>query len=486
MELFELPKNFISKISVISIWVIFILLVLYMAYKAIGFFIFKNNLQSNKYIDSFIQKTDSENEDDKQITNTIIKRFKSFFTNNFKNILKRLIEGGISNKNLNFDNFLYSINNELFRSNDFIRNILSVFIIIGLFGTLGGLSIMLSGLNQLQYLEDIEGAKLAISGLISNLGDAFKPSIWGVGCTIILIFTYNIIYNRLFCIPLQKEIEYFSIYKLPEIVNTQIYKNREVDLNGEEVETGNREDMDNLKDFLKSSTEYIKNIRVADTGTTNLKGLLALQEQINISFAQVEQVVRFLQKYESDYLDYRTRIDKRNDEVFKEAQVVINNFRNVNEEFISILSTKFQEIVGVPLSDRIEIGLRGIKESFDLFNIPINNAADNISNALETVVRRTDTLTKELQGQFLAMEKSNSASLESLIEELSKQNNRNHEIFSRANELQKEQLISFNQGLKLIFNIKHPYRSRFIDFFNKINKITKITKISKISKISKK
>lgn len=103
--------------------------------------------------------------------------------------------------------------NKFTASSSWLRSVLSLFIILGLLGTLWGLASTLSHLSMLgpggqQLTNDSLADGLKV--LLSKLGGAFAPSIWGVGLTAIGIFIFSL-YTRFVSLPLKLTVEELTL-----------------------------------------------------------------------------------------------------------------------------------------------------------------------------------------------------------------------------------------------------------------------------------
>jgi len=113
---------------------------------------------------------------------------------------------------LEVDTLINNTSHNIFRYNQFLKSILSSFIIIGLMGTLLGLSISLHqiapALNCQAKSDPMVLASL--QNLFGNLKGAFTPSLIGVLFTIIGILSYGL-YLHLFCAPVRLELERLTV-----------------------------------------------------------------------------------------------------------------------------------------------------------------------------------------------------------------------------------------------------------------------------------
>jgi ABC-type transporter Mla subunit MlaD/biopolymer transport protein ExbB/TolQ len=109
--------------------------------------------------------------------------------------IRAIFEAGWNNSQLQIEPLIKNTARRLFSRNGLLRSILSLFIIVGLLGTLFGLAHSLSELLPLMpdgtQLTNTVAAQ-GLGKILTRLRGAFAPSIWGVGLTIIgvLIFSF--------------------------------------------------------------------------------------------------------------------------------------------------------------------------------------------------------------------------------------------------------------------------------------------------------
>ncbi len=129
--------------------------------------------------------------------------------------VKTIFDAGIKGTQLEISSLLNYTNHRLFAGNALLKNILSIFIIVGLLGTLFGLADSLAQLSPM-FSADTDigqvkgGATIALKDLLGSLKSAFAPSILGVMFTIFGVFLYGV-YISLFCNVLKDRLEHTTI-----------------------------------------------------------------------------------------------------------------------------------------------------------------------------------------------------------------------------------------------------------------------------------
>ncbi|MBK8464909.1 MAG: MotA/TolQ/ExbB proton channel family protein [Chloracidobacterium sp.] len=123
--------------------------------------------------------------------------------------LAALRDSGQSSRQLDVSGLIRNSSNRLTSNRGWMRSVLSLFIVLGLLGTLWGLASSLSHLSTLspgQSQITNENLAQGLNVLLSKLGGAFAPSIWGVFFTIVGVILFSI-YLRAASIPLINSLE---------------------------------------------------------------------------------------------------------------------------------------------------------------------------------------------------------------------------------------------------------------------------------------
>jgi biopolymer transport protein ExbB/TolQ len=373
-----------------------------------------------------------------------------------------------SAQQLRFDlkNVLEQTLRELTRNMNLLRGLSPTFFIFGLLGTLFGLSGTLSGLGKLIGADNngnnLEITSIAsnITNVLDNIGNAFATSFWGVIITVITLLILNF-YNRYIYIPVRDSLYEFTYTKLNILQSPALFKEAEI------VELDipkNNKSKKNDKSFLEELSERNKELTVQLAQIANYGGssfssfsdFLSIQKQINTSIMQIKEISEYLNQNYIEYLDYRKQTDHKNDEIFKEAEEVVNDLKNRNNEFINNTV--------IPVQESLREGLSYISDAIDRLSPPINEATTLLRNSIDTLAIRNDKITKKIDEQLQTLNNNNNQ----LKEFLEKNTSNNYEFINRLienNKIQSEQIKVFNKGLKIFYSEKFPIRDRIKLFF---------------------
>jgi biopolymer transport protein ExbB/TolQ len=126
--------------------------------------------------------------------------------------LKAIFDAGWKGSRLDVGELIKHTSGNLYRTHALLRSVLAVFIIVGLLGTLFGLSSSLAQLSPLSVGGSVQSATQLSQGLnhlLVELRSAFAPSIWGVLVTFICVLVLSS-YVHLKALPVKHDLERFT------------------------------------------------------------------------------------------------------------------------------------------------------------------------------------------------------------------------------------------------------------------------------------
>ena len=133
--------------------------------------------------------------------------------------LKAIFLAGWNESRLEVSELINHTTSNLFRWNSLFRSVLAVFIVIGLLGTLFGLTDSLTDLspalkdsaaNETSTTENSERMTQALGDLMDDIKGAFAPSIWGIFFTVLGVILYGI-YLQIACHPVKSILERLTL-----------------------------------------------------------------------------------------------------------------------------------------------------------------------------------------------------------------------------------------------------------------------------------
>ena len=160
--------------------------------------------------------------------------------------LKAIFLAGWVESRLEVGELINHTTSNLFKWNGILRSVLAIFIVIGLLGTLFGLTDSLTKLSPALQAstpdatssENSEKMTQALSLLLGQMKGALAPSIWGIGFTILGVIFYSL-YLRLVCHPVKSTLERLTLtIWVPQLYPTTSQRGSEAATQfGELVET---------------------------------------------------------------------------------------------------------------------------------------------------------------------------------------------------------------------------------------------------------
>ena len=132
--------------------------------------------------------------------------------------LKTIFLAGWDESRLEVSELVNHTTSNLFRWNSLFRSVLAVFIVIGLLGTLFGLTDSLTDLSPAlkestaneTSTENSERMTQALGNLMDDVKGAFAPSIWGIIFTVLGVILYGI-YLQIACHPVKSILERLTL-----------------------------------------------------------------------------------------------------------------------------------------------------------------------------------------------------------------------------------------------------------------------------------
>ncbi|HVQ38124.1 MAG TPA: hypothetical protein VMS31_11360 [Pyrinomonadaceae bacterium] len=413
--------------------------------------------------------------------------------------LRAIFEAGWNESQLDVPGLIKNTSDELFRINSLHRSLLSIFIILGLLGTLFGLADTLGSLDTLlhgtgQLNNDSLGQSL--QRLLGTLKSAFAPSIWGVSLTVlgVLIFAF---YVRIVALPLAGLLERMTLTVwIPQLVPTTSQKlleklqlsehqmQRSFEAAQEVAEfaesirdkTGDfgqilslasrkLKQMDKvageLETFSKNFVEGVRTLapfqqdlrslyqQMADESRafqasvqSNIAGSQEFQQQIrgqlNSQHEQMAQVLKALQSYEAAYIVSRGGIDEKLTSVLTKAELAYQSLSQRNDEIAGALD----DALGKPLRENLTRDLGGVEAALQKQLGEVQQTLEvklgHVGERLLQLDAPLNTAAKGFAETFSNFDQTTREWLERLQREFAKQNDTNVQQLQRLESLSRE------------------------------------------------
>jgi hypothetical protein len=304
--------------------------------------------------------------------------------------IRTIFEAGWRNSQLQVEALIKNTTNRLFRRNSLLRSSLSLFIVVGLLGTLFGLAHSLAELspaipNVGQIVDRAEQAK-GLSNLLNQLRGAFAPSIWGVGLTIVgvLLFSY---YLHL-CQLVKDELEFFTLSAwVPALYPSPLQQQLSALVDSQELIHKNRESFEKVAVFAANIKTEIQGVVVEiESSRTTLRALNESSSKINDFADKFNEGVKTLTLFQKDLvLLYKTMLD--DSKVFQEGvKQSLSNTTEIQRQASATLTEQNTQLREVVQSLHSYEGAYG--ESRKQLDASLKTVLEDVRNAYQDIGER--------------------------------------------------------------------------------------------------
>lgn len=352
-----------------------------------------------------------------------------------------ILDAGLTGARLETEQRLSNAGEEIFRENSRLKAILSIFIVIGLLGTLYGLAVALGTLTA-GNLANFEPS--VVDRLLRRLKTALAPSIWGVFLTVIGVLTYSYYINAV-CRPIKSKLEHSTLEKwVPALYPTESQQAKETLEEAqqqlqENVESAQRvarfaervdEDLQDFDERIRSAGALLERVEgsleglaeTSDNFQEAMSNVEDFQEQLTGTFEQIESrqeslasLLEGLRERDDSFRERLSEIEElhqawqnhlsetqdRLQEVTEATQNALAGLEGQSEELIEEVTEPVAEKlegVSVRLSELDESthrGLQNVESSLNRLQNPLEGSAERIERIAETF---SDNLQSSVSG----------------------------------------------------------------------------------------
>lgn len=355
--------------------------------------------------------------------------------------VQSIAKAGVEGARLEVGQRISSAVDQIFRKNTRLKSTLSIFIVIGLLGTLYGLAEALATLsanNLLNFEPSI------VRSLLGRLETALAPSIWGVFFTVAGVSIYGYYLNAI-CQPVKTELERSTIEQwVPALYPTTGQRAQETleqaqDQLRENVEAAERVAEfaervdDDLQDFderiqaaegffeafgesVQGLTKSTEGFQSAMSDVENFQSQLKemydqldeRQQSLNVLLSDLEERDRGMQKrldalerLEEEWKSHLKSTQSELQSVTGAAERALQRLQDQNETVVEALSDPIvKELNEVSeklahLDESMHKGLREVERSLNKIEDPVSGSAEKIENIADTF---TDSLHNTVSG----------------------------------------------------------------------------------------
>ena len=241
--------------------------------------------------------------------------------------IKTVFLAGWDESRLEVSELINHTSNNLFRWNGLFRSVLAVFIVIGLLGTLFGLTDSLTDLSPALKesaaietpTENSERMTQALGNLMDNIKGAFAPSIWGIFFTVLGVILYGI-YLQFACHPVKSILERLTLTVwVPQLYPTTSQKF--------------------IQTIQKSESQMQKGFKTAAQFSESVKKVHGNIDEFNESLIQVRAITQPLS-------DSVTQINKAASDISNAADVLNTGFTESLDKFSRDFASSVNNLTG--------------------------------------------------------------------------------------------------------------------------------------------
>ena len=241
--------------------------------------------------------------------------------------IKTVFLAGWDESRLEVSELINHTTNNLFRWNGLFRSILAVFIVIGLLGTLFGLTDSLTDLSPALKgsaaietpTENSERMTQALGNLMDNIKGAFAPSILGIFFTVLGVIFYGF-YLQFACHPIKSDLERLTLTVwVPQLYPTTSQKF--------------------IQTLQKSESQMQKGFETAAQFSESVKKVHGNIDEFNESLTQVRAITQPLS-------DSVTQINKAASDISNAADVLNTGFTESLDKFSRDFASSVNNLTG--------------------------------------------------------------------------------------------------------------------------------------------
>ena len=359
--------------------------------------------------------------------------------------LKAIFYAGWDESRLEASELLNHTTSNLFRLNGLFRSVLAVFIVIGLLGTLFGLTDSLIRLTPAleastaneTSIENSERMTQALSSLLAEIKGAFAPSIWGIGFTVLGVIFYAA-YLQFACQPVKSVLERLTLTVwIPQLYPTTSQKL---------IQTLQKSEAQMRRGFETATrvNELVVNVQenISDFNQ-NLKRANDITQPLHQAVSQVNETAKVLTKFSGEFAQNVTKLTGFQDEIrnlyqkFQEAanqkmeeqnrkldetRTALNNYEDTNIKSRQEINQNLKKFIEEATEANTSINrtnreyLEKIQSKLESFDAPIQQAADQIRGTFQNFDKRNNKIIGDLQREITEQSKNYKTQLERSIE----------------------------------------------------------------------
>lgn len=319
--------------------------------------------------------------------------------------LKTIYDAGAKSSRLDADLLVQNTISKIFNGVGSIKTSISIFLVMGILGTLIGLAISIGGFNGANFIMTSQTSSTAneLSALFNNLRGAFAPSMWGVFFTICFVLGYSWVIQNGCIDKVEEKLTLNTIqYWLPKLYPT---------------------------DFQRVGNSIVKLNKVIANADGINQGVTELEKNLDSSNKLLQQLQRV-----SKSLDTASdRFDKSTDKI-AQIKTLYEELRKANSAF----NDSLQQLIDSAIADR--------KNAYQQYVEISKHNYDNINAQGESLQKQIIALQKGLQEKTEQQSQQVAAQMATVADNTKK-------YFDTLSAVMQHQNDTFSEGIKTQSNI---------------------------------
>lgn len=392
--------------------------------------------------------------------------------------LKAIYDAGIKSSRLDADLLVKNTVDKIFTGVDSIKTSISLFLVIGILGTLAGLAISIGGFSGANFVMTGQSGSTAdqLSLLFGNLRGAFAPSMWGVFFTITYVFGYSWFVQEKCINKVTEKLTINTIRSwLPRLYPTD-FQRGEQNLRKLKATIENADGINNgVRDLEKSLNSSNKTLRQLSKVSETIQKASDKFDQSTDKILRIKELYEELKKAneafnQSIHQLVDTAVQERKDSYQEYSKAVAQSLDNVkisNEQMQGQMSQYF-----TALSETLQQQNSNVAEGMKQQNMAFSENMHNQIQTWKATLENQNLKLKEVIDQLKIYSTTYSQNVEATEASLNKsiEVNRNAAIANQnlAEKLREIEEKLLNRQDDLMKEISQPITDRIGDVASKL------------------
>ncbi len=325
--------------------------------------------------------------------------------------IKAIYDAGRKSSRLDADLLVKNTIDKICTDVDTIKSCISVFLVIGILGTLIGLGLSIGSFNGDSFIINAQANNTAkeLSKLFGNLRGAFAPSMWGVFLTILFVILYTVVIQERCINKLTDRLTTNTIKVwLPALYPTDFQK-------GENTMVQLKQTIGNAEAINDGVSDLVNNL---DNANSTVNALIGVSDALNTSVAKFNEGSNKVLELKNSIAELSAQISSTNEkyqEWLNNAVTQISKFQNESRESLRQQSASVQEHF-----DTQNAQLNSVVQSLKLYDEHALSVQENLNAMLTESIQQSNQAASDMSGAAGQLDKRNEEVVAVISDKLSK------------------------------------------------------------------